>query len=364
MKIAFYFAHPSQYYVFKNIVKMLERNNHKIFIYIKSKDILEDLLINERIEHKNLLPESYRRTFLTLIKKVILKNYRLFKEHRKHKFNYIVSASSDISQVAKLVGIPSIIFNDDDYNVIKYSALFGWPFSSIILAPQACKMGYWSKKTISYKGYQKLGYLHPNYFQPDESIIKKYNLSKNSYILIRSVSLIAHHDKNVRGLNTNIVKKLIDKLSNYGKVYITSENKLPEELKAYQLKINPIDIHHVLYYSVLLIGDSQSMAHEAALLGIPSIRYNDFFGRIGVLEELEKKYKLTFGISPDNPDKLYQTIDSIMQKNLDSNYFKEKAIKMINEMIDFPKFIVWFIENYPESARIMKENPEFQNNFR
>jgi len=27
-------------------------------------------------------------------------------------------------------------------------------------------------------------------------------------------------------------------------------------------------------------------------------------------------------------------------------------------------FLVWFIENYPESNKIMKENPDYQYNFR
>ena len=39
----------------------------------------------------------------------------------------------------------------------------------------------------------------------------------------------------------------------------------------------------------MLVCDSQSMTVEAAILGIPSIRYSDFSGRIGVLEELEKR---------------------------------------------------------------------------
>ena len=40
------------------------------------------------------------------------------------------------------------------------------------------------------------------------------------------------------------------------------------------------------------------MAVEAAMLGTPSLRFNDFAGKIGVLEELEHKYELTFAIPP------------------------------------------------------------------
>ena len=27
-------------------------------------------------------------------------------------------------------------------------------------------------------------------------------------------------------------------------------------------------------------------------------------------------------------------------------------------------FMIWFIENYPESANIMKDNPDYQNRFK
>jgi hypothetical protein len=37
---------------------------------------------------------------------------------------------------------------------------------------------------------------------------------------------------------------------------------------------------------------------------------------------------------------------------------------MIKDKIDVTAFMVWFIENYPESKRIMKENPDYQYKFK
>jgi len=37
---------------------------------------------------------------------------------------------------------------------------------------------------------------------------------------------------------------------------------------------------------------------------------------------------------------------------------------MLSDKIDVTAFMVWFVENYPESAKIMKENPEYQWSFR
>jgi len=42
-------------------------------------------------------------------------------------------------------------------------------------------------------------------------------------------------------------------------------------------------MHHVMAFASLYIGDSQTMAAEAGVLGVPFVRFNDFVGRIGYL---------------------------------------------------------------------------------
>ena len=37
---------------------------------------------------------------------------------------------------------------------------------------------------------------------------------------------------------------------------------------------------------------------------------------------------------------------------------------MIKDFINPTEFMVWFIETYPDSLRIMQENPDYQYNFR
>lgn len=363
MNIAVYMAHPSQYYVFRQTVIKLRNKGHSVFLFIKSKDILEDLLKSDKEDYINLFAQDKRNGFIGLVSSVLKRNYTFLKHISNIKIDLLISAASDSSQASFIKGVPSIILNDDDAPVIKKSAIFGWPFSTRIFAPQSCNMGYWSRKTFLYKGYQKLFYLHPNYFKPDKSIVEKYTSDDKPYFLIRSVSLTAHHDKKIRGLNNKLVEKLISKLSLYGQVYISSERALSENLEKYRLQINPLDIHHLIYFANLIIGDSQSMTQEAALMGTPSLRFNDFVGRIGVMEELEDKYGLTFGIRPDHPDDLIRKVQEIATMT-DRNIFRNRAKSMIEEMIDPTKMLVWIIENYPESINVLKQNPDYQFNFR
>jgi hypothetical protein len=44
--------------------------------------------------------------------------------------------------------------------------------------------------------------------------------------------------------------------------------------------------------------------------------------------------------------------------------FAERRQKMLEDKIDVAKFMTWFIENYPESVKIMQENPDYQYRFK
>jgi predicted glycosyltransferase len=208
----------------------------------------------------------------------------------------------------------------------------------------------------------KLAYLHPNWFKPNVEIIG--NLIETTYFIIRLSSLSAHHDIGIKGINLEILREIIRKLSNKGKVYITSEVPLGKEFEHLRLKNTISDIHHYLYYAQALICDSQSMAGEAAMLGTPSIRISSFVGKLSVLEELEHKYQLTFGIKPNEPDKLFNKIDELLAMSHLKDDFQNRRHKMLADKIDVTAFIEWFIENYPKSIHVMKENPDYQYNFK
>lgn len=82
------------------------------------------------------------------------------------------------------------------------------------------------------------------------------------------------------------------------KVYISSEKPLPAELQRYQLPTPANAIHSVLAYADLYLGDSQTMATEAALLGTPAIRSNSFVGPNDMtnFKVLEEQYGLLYNI--------------------------------------------------------------------
>ena len=184
------------------------------------------------------------------------------------------------------------------------------------------------------------------------------------FSLIRFAKLAAHHDTGIQGISNPLAHRIVELLSPWGKVFISAERELSADLEPYRIRINPLDIHHVMACAQLYIGDSQTMAAEAGVLGTPFVRFNDFVGRIGYLNELENKYKLGFGIKPDNPQALLSTINSLVRMENLKAVFAERRRAMLKDKIDVAQFMTWFIENYPASAKVMRENPEYQYRFR
>jgi predicted glycosyltransferase len=357
-------GHPAHFHLFKNVITDLKSKGNTVFILIKKKDILEDLLINSKLSYVNILPEGRKDSKSGIALGIIRRDYRLFRFCLKNMPDIMVGTSAEIGHVGTLLGIPTINVNEDDADVVPMFSKISYPFSTRILSPSVCNNGKWERKSIKYEGYHELAYLHPGIFTPDPEIVSKYFQVDNPFFLIRFAKLTAHHDTGIRGINDDMARKLIAILEPWGKVYITSERPLTPDFEKYLIAINPLDIHHVMAYASIFIGDSQTMAAEAAVLGTPFIRYNDFVGRIGYLKELELKYKLGFGIKPDEPGRLFIVLNDLLSMPDLRSTFRKRRDLMLGEKINLTKFMSWLIQSYPGSIKTLKDSPDFQYNFR
>ena len=355
MKILIYLGHPAQYHFFKNIVNELKKR-HEIRYLIKTKEILEPLLIGDKVEYKNILPEGRKSTRSGIIWGLIKREIKVLGEALRFKPDLMIGTDPSLAHVGKLLRIPTFTALEDDAHVIYDLAKITFPFSTYIIAPDSCDCGKWNSKKIAYAGYMKLAYLHPNYFTYEPDNIEKM-------ALVRLSNLDAFHDVGIRGFNEGLLKQIIKNLSHEYKVLVSSEKSISPWFDQYVLKIKPNDIHRILFQASILISDSQSMTMEAAMLGIPSVRYSDFAGRIGVLEELENKYNLTIGIKTGNPEKLNQTLECLLSMPDLREEFQKRRKRMLKDKIDVSRFFIWLTGEYPESIRKIRENPYFQYNF-
>jgi len=246
-----------------------------------------------------------------------------------------------------MIGAKSIILNEDDVWEIPFFTKYGIKYCNTVLSPISCGSEPYDYKTIKYPGFHELAYLHPNHFTPNREVVER--LGDTPYFILRFSSLDAHHDDNRTGITDELATSLIEILKPHGRVYITSERPLRSEFDDYRIGIHPKDMHHAMAFADLYIGDSQTMAAEAAVLGTPSLRFNDFVGKLGYLDELEHKYGLTFGFKTTQKDKLLNKVSEIVNDHNAKILWPDMREQMLKERVDVARFWTWFFVNYPAS---------------
>ena len=348
MRYLFFFVHPSKFHVFRRTINILAEHGHSVDILITSKDVLEDLVKAEGWNYTNIFPEGRKMKrvppYISSAINFFRTIFRLFRYTREKKYDLFVTDDL-LVYIGKWKKVPSIVFNDDDLNIVKQYALV-LSQATWILSPDITHVGKYTHKKIGFPGYKELAYLHPNVFNPDIKVVEQFNPDLSPYFIIRLVSLKAYHDVGVKGLSDHQVLQLINTLEKHGKVFISSERPLPPQFEKYRLSIKPENIAHVLYFAELFIGDSQTMTSEAAVLGTPAFRCNDFVGRISVMDEKEEKYGLSFNFPPAKFEEMMIKIDELLKMPILKKEFEERKNRMLHDKIDLSAFLLWLFENY------------------
>ncbi len=356
LRILIDIGHPAHVHYFKNFIKIMQSKGHDFLIIARNKEITFSLLNTYQIpfisrgKGKNSLLGKIFYTFFADI-------YILIK-CIKWKPNIIMSFGTPYAaHSSKLYGIPHIAISDTEH--AKLGILAFIPFTETILTPDV----YYNdlgEKQVKFKSYIEFTYLHKNYFNPITNIKKELNISESQkFVIFRFVSWNASHDIGQKGIPYFLKLKLIKLFVDKGyRVLISSEGKLNTELIKYQIKIAPEKIHSVIKASDFFIGESGTMATEAAILGTPSVYINSL--NAGVFDD-EVKYKLLYSFR--NTEGLYEKIIELLQNpNLKLEHLNNLNT-LVKEKIDITAFLVWFIENYPDSKKAYIENPLIQNKF-
>lgn len=364
MKVLIYLGHPAHYHLFKNVMLALEKARVAITVVIKSKDVLEALLRNQGVPYINIMPKARKPGKLSIAAEVLIRDKRLFDIVRRDRPTLMIGTSAEIAHIGRILRIPNIVVNEDDYDAVLLWSSLAYPLANYWLAPACCRVGRWKGKVLRYNGYHELAYLHPTLFVPDRAKLGSLRLDGKRFFLLRFVRLSASHDVGKQGIDDRIARTIIKLLEPYGRIYISSERILAGDLEPLRVRIPPEDIHHILAFADICIGDSQTMIAEAAVLGTPALRFNDFVRRISYLDELEQRYGLTYGYRTSESDAFLQRLEDLVKvENLKQEWRKRRDL-MLAEKIRMVDFLFWLISEFPDSAINMRAHSSWQEMFR
>lgn len=360
MKILLSIEHPAWAHQFRYVIHELESLGHDIKVVAINKDHDLELLDKFKIPYEVISDSSGENTLekgLIFLKTTL----KIFIIARKFHPDLFLGRSSPMMAInSALLRKPHIVFEDSEKSI--FSLTLCKLCSSVIITPMCFNLNL-GRKHIRIKSFKELFYLHPNYFKPDSGILGVINSTiKQKIILLRLVAWKAHHDIGQSGIIDKLM--VIKKLEPFGKIYISSENVPDSELQKYILNSTFEQIHDVLSYSDLFFSDSQTMTTEAAVLGVPAIRCNSFVGTKDMANfiELEKKYGLIYNFS-DIGEALEKALE-ILNKSDIKEEWERKRQNFLKDQIDIVKFMIWFVEDYPNSFSKMKRDPDYQDIFK
>lgn len=333
-------GHPKDVNLFKNVIIQLQKDGHEIQIFVRAKENTRKILSEYGFEYK------LSRHFKSMSGKalgILVNDFILYNWARKFNPDIFVSPGSPYSaHVSKLMGKPHIAFSDTEIAGIVTKLTL--PFTDKIYTSTSFYLDLGPKQK-KFDGYYELAYLHPKYFTPNKEVIAKYQL-KDDYIILRLSALASNHDLNANGFGFKTEEELreyVHEMEKYGQIIIFSETKYWQIIKNYQIEIDSRDLHDLIYYSKLYIGEGASMASEAAILGVPSIYVSNT--QRGYLNELEQKYGLVYNIV-ERDSALRKAIKLLKSENIREEWNFRKEI-MLREKIDVVNFMVNAIEKYP-----------------
>lgn len=357
MRILVDIGHPAHVHYFKHFMRIMQAKGHEFLVTARDKEITFTLLEQYGIPYVN---RGKGGTSLPGKIRYILKaDLFIWKQARKFKPDLFMSfASTYAAHASRLYGKPHIALDDTEH--AKFELFLYPPFTDVILTPD-CFSKDLGKKHLKLASYIEFSYLHKRYFQPDPSIRAEMGLQEGEpFVLFRYISWGASHDIGQSGIPDQQKKQLIQLfLDRSYKVFISAEGALEPYFEPYKITIPPEKIHDVIREADFFIGESGTMSTEACILATPAVFVNSL--NAGVFEDEEKRGLL---YSFRSPEGVMECVERLLDRKQLQQEHEEKAALLHREKIDVTAFLVWFVENYPASFQTMKENPDYQLQFK
>ena len=341
MKALITIQHGENVHLFKHAIRELQTAGHEVAVFAREKEVNHALLSAYDIDHTLLCgaPDGLvdLATVQTKYELRILRAARAFDPD-------VALTSHGIAgpHVATVLGATSLNFVDTEAHIAAQHRLFV-SFSDTIYTPESLRSDFGDHQ-VSYPSLHELAYLHPDRFDPDPSVLTRRGIDPDRpYFVVRLNAWDAHHDIAKSGLTTGQVHELVEDLASHGDVYVSAEDgDLPDALPADPLPVDPHEVHHLMYYADLFVGDVSTMTVESAVLGTPTVRVSPFVDvdDMGKFRMLEDEYGLVYSFHTDQAGQALAVARSLASDPDATAAFAERREDLVADSIDPTSYIL------------------------
>lgn len=332
-------VHPAHVHFYRGLIDELRLRGDEVVVLSRDKDVTVDLLDGFGMSHtviSSVGPSSIVRQAQELVRR----DWAMFRVARHFRPDVVLTRNPSGVQVARLVGATGI-FDTDDGPEVGLHWRMAAPFAHVITcpAPNAPAVG---PKGRAYDAFKATAYLHPDRYRAGSPPVRELlgMADDQPYALLRLVSMQASHDHDEHGLSPETVDELVARLAAVGQVFLSSEGTPPEHLVHLQPQLPPTRFHDLLAGAEIVVGDSQSVACEAALLGTPVVHASSFAGRHHTLVTLEDEHGLVRSHQPDDRAGIMKSIDELLRPGTRRRH--QQARRRLAEQTD--DVVAWYLD--------------------
>lgn len=284
-KILIEILHPAHVHAFRHAIDAFRARGDEVLVTAREKDVALPLLNAHGIPHVTLSRLPDRRWML--VSELLLRVAKLVAIGRRERPDVLLSIMGPTVVVAgKLLGVPSVVYySNESAGPVNWLAQ---RLATRYLVPDSFR-GPTAHRVERVASFQEWAYTSPDRYVPAVDVRGALGLREDErYFVVRLVSWQSIHDVDAHGIDDP--RRLIDALRPFGRVFVSSERPLPPDLAEHALRLPVERMIDVLAQADLYVGESVTMATEAAMLGTPSVYVSDSFR--GVSDALQKEHGL------------------------------------------------------------------------
>ncbi len=342
MSVLIDISHPAHVHFFRPLAEALIADGVDVRIAARDKDVTVRLLEASGLPFEILPMGRPGAGRFSAASELLRRSWSLRRRIRRYRTKVVLTRNPS-GAIAAFGTRATSIFDTDDGCSVGIHYWSARPFADVITSsvhdPEDHGGGH-----RRYRALKAHMFLHPNRFTPDQEVRRRYLEDFEPLTVVRFSAHDASHDRRIEGITPEGRKAILERLEQFGPVLVSVERQALYLHRTTDsctrsdagtagastwVEVAPEHFHDLLATAELFIGDSQSVAAEAAILGVPSLRLSGFTERAFYLSLLES-YGLMRNFLPGEEELLLAELDAALSGLLERCASSRLAAEQLN----------------------------------
>lgn len=318
--------HPEHVRFFRYPIRSLQSDGHDVHVYAREHGHTTDLLRAFDIPHSVLAGEG--TSTAELVGGHLVYEARMLVAARRDDVDVLASIGGrTVSHLAPAVGARSVVFMDWEGSAVdRIVALL----ADVVCTPAHVDTEF-GRDHVRYEGCHELAYLHSDRFRASAASLRERGVDPDDQLFVLG---FRDHDATA-GLSRPVADEVASLLADYGTVLRSHESAADGD--AAGTRVPPTVAHDALAHADLYVGDSGTMAAEAAVLGTPAVRLRNDEPPEPRCRRLQEKYGLLY--STADGDALVEQVKSVVTDPGTDELWQHRRGDLLDDATDVTGFV-------------------------